>query len=258
MRKLLKKIEGKRNIILFLDYDGTIVPIKEKPWLAKLHPLRRRLLEEISKEIPVAIVSGRSLSELKKLIRSRRISLIGNHGYEILYKGKLWVHPEAMEMRDILNKILKQITRKSKNLKGLIVEDKGLSGSVHFRLLEPELEENIRKIVKEEVEKAKGRLKIREGKKVLEIRPGLNWDKGKGVKKLISFLKLKGDFLRIYIGDDKTDEDAFRIFGEKDITILVGRGKESLAKYRLKNVDEVWKFLREISKMLKNIHENSG
>lgn len=252
MKGLLKKLKGKRNIILFLDYDGTIVPIREKPELAKLHPLRRKLLEEISEKITVSVISGRRVSDLKELVKLKKISLIGNHGLEILYRGQLWIHPEALKIKKVLRKTLKKIEKRAKNFNGVIIEDKGLSGSIHFRLLKAGSKEILQKIVEEEVGDNNRRLKIREGKKVYEIIPNIDWDKGKSVKNLIALLKLKGQFLKIYIGDDETDEDAFRIFGEKDITILVGRKKRSLAKFRLKNVDEVWKFLKEINKNILN------
>ncbi len=251
MKKILEKLEENGKIILLLDYDGTIVPIKKKPELARMYPLRRKLLDKISKIIPVSIVSGRSLSEMKGLIKLKGVSLIGNHGFEILCKGKVWSHPEALKIKGILEKTLNRIEERVKNFKGVIIEDKGLSGSVHFRLLKSELEETIRKIVEDEVGKTDGKIGIKEGKKVLEISPNLNWDKGKGVKKLISLLNLKGDFLKIYIGDDETDEDAFRILKNKDISILVGRKKIHFAKFRLKNVGQVWLFIKELYKELK-------
>lgn len=251
MKKILEKLKGKRNIILFLDYDGTLVPIKEKPELAKLHPMRIKLLEKISKKVPVSIVSGRSLSEIKKLVKLKEISLIGNHGYEILFNGKVWVHPEAMKLKEILGKTLKGIEKRAKNLKGVSIEDKGLSGSVHFRLLKSGLEESLRKIVEDEIRRGDGKLKIKKGKKVFEIEPNIDWDKGKGAKKLISLLNLKGDFLKIYIGDDETDEDAFRTLKDEDLSILVGSKKNSFAKFRLKNVEQVWLFIKELYKKLK-------
>lgn len=257
MKKILKKLEGIRNIILFLDYDGTIVPIKKKPELARLNPMRRNLLKKIAMKIPVSVISGRALSEIKELVKLKGISLIGNHGYEILCKGKLWLHPEAIKLKKILRKTLKRIELRSKNLKDVLIEDKGLSGSVHFRLLKSELKEKIKKIVEEEVKKADGKMEIRKGKKVLEIRPKIDWDKGKGVEKLLSLSDVKDDFLKIYIGDDETDEDAFKIFGDRDIAILVGRRKNSSAKFRLKNVNEVWNFLKELLARLEKFNQST-
>ncbi len=248
MKIILEKLKGRKNIFLFLDYDGTIVPIKKKPQLAKLHPKRRELLKRISKRIPLAVVSGRSLQEIKNLLKIKKIPLIGNHGLEIWCKGKAWIHPMAIKTKNILGKKLKRIEEKVSHLRGVIVEDKGLSGSIHYRLLKPEFYENLKSIVEEEVGKSGGKLKIRKGKKVIEIRPNINWDKGKGINKLISLMNLKRNFLKIYIGDDETDEDAFRVLGEREITVLVGRKKDSFAKFRLKNVEEVWAFLKGLSK----------
>lgn len=257
MKVILKKLKSRENIFLFLDYDGTAVPIKKVPQLARLHPNRRRLLEKISKKIPVAVVSGRSLQNIKNILKIKRVHLVGNHGLEISCRGKVWIHPQALSMMSFLKKKLKKIEERVSHLKGVVLEDKGLSGSVHYRLLKPKLHEVLKSIVEEEVVKSGEKLKIRKGKKVIEIRPNIDWDKGKSVKKLTSLMNLKRNFLRIYIGDDETDEDAFRIFGEKDITVLVGRKKNSLAKFRLNNVEEVWAFLKKLSKNLKNQQEGS-
>ncbi len=250
MKKILKRLERGGSVILFLDYDGTIVPIVKRPELAKPHPMRRKLLEKISKKIPVAIVSGRSLYDLKKLVKIKGIYLIGNHGLEILFKREIWVHPYAIRMKKYIGKTLKRIEDRLKNLRGVIVEDKGLSGSIHYRLLNQDKKKALKSIIEEEISKSKGKLKIKKGKKVFEIRLNLNWNKGDGVKKLLSLLNLKNEALKIYIGDDETDEDAFRIFKGGDLTILVGRKKSSFAKFRLKNVNKVWLFLKELLKKM--------
>lgn len=257
MKVILEKLKGRENIFLFLDYDGTIVPIKKAPKLAKLHPKRRELLEKISRKIPVAVVSGRSLQNIKNILKIKGIPLIGNHGLEIFHQGKVWIHPQALKIKGFLKKRLREIKERIGHFKGVILEDKRLSGSIHYRLLKPQFHETLKSIVEEEVVKSGGKLKIREGKKVIEIRPHIDWDKGKAIKKLSSLMNLKGNLLKIYIGDDETDEDAFRIFEEKDITVLVGRKKGSLAKFRLNNTEEVWGFLKKISKQLKNQKKGS-
>jgi trehalose-phosphatase len=250
MKKILKRLERERDIILFLDYDGTIVPIVKRPELAKLHPMRRKLLERISRKIPVAIVSGRSLYDLEKLVKVKGIYLIGNHGLEILFKRGIWVHPYAIRMKKYIGKTLKRIEDRLKNIRGVIVENKGLSGSIHYRLLNPDKKGTLKSIIEEEISKSKGKLKMKKGKKVFEIRLNLNWNKGDGLKKLLSLLNLKSEALKIYIGDDETDEDAFRVFERGDLTILVGKKRSSFAKFRLKNVREVWIFLKELLKKM--------
>ncbi len=251
MKKILRKLKGIKNFIIFLDFDGTIVPIEKSPELVKLHPMRRRFLGKLSSKISVTIVSGRSLSEIKTLLRLKNISIIGNHGFEILHGGKIWIHPLALELKPLLRKVLKEIKRKTKNFKGVRIEDKGLTGSIHFRLIPPNLSEILENIVKDVIRKTDKKFKIKKGKKALEIRPNLDWDKGKGVKKIISHIDQRNRMLKIYIGDDETDEDAFRVLSS-GITILVGRKSSSLAKFRLNNVSEVWCFLKKLWRILQS------
>jgi trehalose-phosphatase len=98
-------------------------------------------------------------------------------------------------------------------------------------------------MVKHEVRLRNRELILTEGKKVFEIRPNIDWDKGKGVQRLSRWLEIKRPALGIYIGDDQTDEDAFRAMGRDDITILVGSRRDSIACSRLPDVAAVWKFL---------------
>ena len=239
-----------RDILLFLDYDGTLVPIKKAPELAVLRASRRRLLERLSRKAFVCIVSGRSLADIQKLASIKDIAYIGNHGLEISYRGREWIHPKAKRIKPVLNNVLERIRRKTGDWPGLLVENKGLTGSVHYRRLAAPLPKKLRDITEYEVQLRSGELKLTEGKKVYEIRPNVDWDKGKGVQELIRWLDIKQPALRIYIGDDQTDEDAFRALGRHDISILVGKRQDSYASSRLPDVAAVWKFLGALLPMI--------
>ena len=243
MRDILQEIARGRRLLLFLDYDGTLVPIKKAPELAVLRSSRRRLLERLSQNIFVCIVSGRSLADIQKLTAIKDIAYIGNHGLEISCRGRGWIHPEAKRIKPVLKDVLERIRRKTGDWPGLLVEDKGLTGSVHYRRLAVPLPKKLREITEHEVRLRNRELKLTEGKKVFEIRPNIKWDKGKGVREFIRWLDIKQPALRVYIGDDQTDEDAFRALGRSDITILVGRRRDSHACSRLPDVAAVWKFL---------------
>ncbi len=238
-----------RPVLLFLDYDGTLVPIQRSPGLALLPPSRRHFLRTLSKSCFLAIVSGRPLAEIKKLVSIREIAYIGNHGLEISYKQRRWVHPEAREIRPALRDALIRIKRRAKDISGVLVEDKGLTGSIHYRLVDPALWDALKKIVKMEVGSGNRELKMAEGKRVLEIKPNVEWDKGKGVRELIGWLDYKRNPLKIYIGDDKTDEAAFGTLNKSKangLTIFVGRREKTQARYRLANVSQVWRFLKTL------------
>ncbi|HSA94670.1 MAG TPA: trehalose-phosphatase, partial [Acidobacteriota bacterium] len=136
-----------------------------------------------------------------------------------------------------------RIRRKTQDWPGLLVEDKGLTGSIHYRRLTTPMPKELRDLVVREVRMRHEELHLTEGKKVLEIRPHLEWDKGTGVLKLSRWLGIKRPDLRIYAGDDRTDEDVFRALGRNAITIRVGKTKDSLARFHLPDVDAVWEFL---------------
>jgi trehalose 6-phosphate phosphatase len=128
----------------------------------------------------------------------------------------------------------------------VLVEDKGLTGSIHYRRLPPEFWKPLKKIIQTELGSRRQELKLTEGKKVFEIRPNIQWDKGQGVLELMGWLDLRETTLRIYIGDDQTDEDAFKVFNRPAFTILVGDRQVTNARYHLADVDHVWKFMRAL------------
>jgi trehalose 6-phosphate phosphatase len=152
-------------------------------------------------------------------------------------------------MEPILENVLKNIRHTTRDFPGILVENKRFTGAVHYRLADPVLWKPLKGIIRKEVERTGQRLKMTEGKRVLEIKPNVPWDKGKGIQKLMGWLDPKTRSSLVFIGDDQTDEDAFMAVNRLDrngITIHVGRTKETRARYRLANVNEVWIFLRAL------------
>jgi len=246
MKEIIQRIKPGSRILLFLDYDGTLVPIKKAPEFAVFHPLRRRLLKRLSEKVFICIVSGRSPADVRKLVGLRGIAYIGNHGLEICFGQRVWVHPEAEKIRPILNNALKNIQDRTRDFTGVRIENKGVTGSIHYRLSAPALWNPLKETIRQEAAARHRELKMTEGKRVFEIRPNVDWNKGKGICELLSRLDLDKMPLRIYIGDDQTDEDAFRVLAKDDATILVGRRKDSQARYRLADVGQVWRFLKNL------------
>lgn len=245
----LEKMLTPGTLLLLMDYDGTLTPIVEKPEDAALSPDVRRFLSRVLKHHPTAVISGRSLKDIRKLVGLRKIYYAGNHGLEIDGPGLKLVKPEAKRMASTLGKICIDLKSELGNIDGVIVEDKGLTASVHYRLVARRklriLKRIFTRITKPYLDS--GKIKIVRGKKVLEIRPNIDWDKGKAVLWIIDALKPKGGALPIYLGDDETDEDAFRALRGKGITILVSNSpRKSNAEYFLKNVDEVKAFLEKL------------
>jgi len=236
--------------LLLFDYDGTLTPIVEKPEFAHLSEDMRDLLTRASQDYVLGIISGRPLKEVKKLVNLRGIYYSGNHGFEVEGPAVKLVKREAEQARPILKKICDELKGKLDRVEGAIVEDKGLTASVHYRLVAPKDLEKLKKTfegtLKPHVDS--GNVKITHGKKVFEIRPNVEWDKGKAVLWLIDIIKPPKDIPPVYVGDDRTDEDAFLALKNKNaITILVSdEAKRSNASYFVKGVDEVKTLLEKL------------
>ncbi len=229
------------RIYVFVDYDGTLTPIVDNPENALLQEKFRRLLRVLASrhDCILSIVSGRRLDALKKMVKLQGIYYVGNHGFEIEGPGMNFVHPKAREFSRELKLTSNKIRAQLEGI-GSVLEDKGLTFSVHYRNTPPSDVNRLLRTVRG-VAGARGKLKVVYDKKAVEIWPRINWDKGMAVRLIMRTL---GRGLPIYVGDDRTDENAFvRI--KSGITILVSRcRKRSHAKYYLKNVADVYKFLR--------------
>ena len=253
----LKKLKDRLSdkfILLFLDYDGTLTPIAETPEKAVISQEAKDLLNKLSKKshCSVAIISGRSLSDIKTIVGIKNIIYVGNHGLEIEGPKIKFESPVSLRNKRILQHIKEDLNTKLSTIKGVFIEDKGLSLSVHYRLAERDQIPQVKTILHEAtiLYTVRDKIRIKLGKKVFEIRPAADWDKGKVVLWLLARWKFSvrdKDIMPIYIGDDRTDEDAFKVIKKKGLTIFVGEQASSEAQYYLKSTEEVTEFLRLIS-----------
>lgn len=199
------------SIILLLDFDGTLAPIVDRPEMAALPAATKRALEQLSAQetVHVAIISGRGLADARDRVRLDGVWYAGNHGMEIHGPGIDRVHPEARAARPELERARAAIERAIGGIEGAFVEDKGLTLSVHYRLTPRDEVGAVRAAVERAVAAAPS-LRMTEGKEVLEVRPRIDWDKGRAVEFLLEQLAPEAGVPVLYIGDDRTDEDAFR------------------------------------------------
>lgn len=246
-----------KTVVLFLDFDGTLTPIVDTPNRANLSCETKEILEKLVKKenCKLIIISGRALQDLKEKIRIKDIVYVGNHGLEIEGPKIKFESKIPMHFKDCLNEIKLALKNKLSNIKGILIEDKGLSISLHYRMVSDSDLELMEKIFKEVIQSyvIKNKIKICLGKKVFEIRPPASWDKGKISLWLLArekFIIRDSDIEPVYIGDDITDEDAFSVLKNNEFTIFVGKQKESSAKYYLKNTEEVKGFLNILIKCL--------
>lgn len=252
-KETIRRFLTGRFVYLFLDYDGTLTPIVESPGRAALSEEARGLLDELSKspKLKLAIVSGRSLKELQKIVHLNDIIYVGNHGFEIKGPKFRFEGPISTGFKAALKKIKEDLDRRLSAVKGVFIEDKGLTLSVHYRLVNTKDELLVKNIFYESIQpyliSKKARLTY--GKKVFEVRPVAKWDKGKAVIWLLARerFRLKGNLaLPVYIGDDLTDESAFNALKKKGLTISVGKAMLLTATYYLNNTSEVIRFLKLI------------
>ncbi|MFH1201518.1 MAG: trehalose-phosphatase [Candidatus Omnitrophota bacterium] len=253
--KIEQKLKDK-FLFIFLDFDGTLAPIAEAPDKAILAEEIRALLKRISDkpEVRLAFISGRALEDIKKKIGLKSVIYSGNHGLEIEGPKIKFKSMVAPRYRMILGRIKNDLQQKISSIRGAFVEDKGLSLSLHYRLVGKEKIAQIKTIFHEAVILflESNKIKIKSGKMVLEVRPPVEWDKGKVVLWLLNrqiFASRRTNVLPIYIGDDATDEDAFKVLKNKGLTIFVGEPKETYARYYLRNPEEVKEFLTRVSEI---------
>jgi trehalose-phosphatase len=246
-------MEGK-YLFLFLDFDGTLTPIVETPDKAILSQEARNLLGLLSQKsnCKIAIISGRTLPDIKKKLGLKNIIYSGNHGFQIEGPKIKYEFLTPLVYRKALQQIKDRLERELNGLGGVFVEDKKFSLVLHYRLAKKKYLNLIKTVFHEAVIMflIKNKIRIRKGKKTLEVNPPINWDKGKAVLWLFARQRLalkRSAILPVYIGDDVTDEDAFRVLKRRGLTVFVGKPGNSTANYYLKNPREVIKFLRLIS-----------
>jgi trehalose 6-phosphate phosphatase len=255
--RVFVQLQRARRVMLLTDYDGTLTPIVERPEMATIPDSVRGSLRALAgrQHLTVGVVSGRSLADLKNKVRIDGLVYGGNHGLEIEGPGVAFLSPVAEELRPVLRVLHHVLSRALGTVKGVFVEDKGLSISVHYRQVDHYRTEDVRDIVRKivSVAEANGKTRMTSGKKVYEIRPAVNWDKGKAIRLLMKRYGrggLRSGLVPLFMGDDLTDEDGFRVveaYGN-GISIFVGEpSRQSAARYYLRTPGEVGSFLEMLT-----------
>jgi alpha,alpha-trehalase len=242
--EIAERVVGRR-LALFLDYDGTLTPIVSRPELAVLAPEMRAVLERLSRRATLAVVSGRALGDVKQLVALDTIVYAGNHGFEIRGpEGTALSYEVGREFLDALAGAHEELRAALEALPGAWVEDKTHSLSVHYRQTPDERAGEVEAAVDRALA-PRPRLRKHYGKKVIEVRPRIAWDKGRAVLWLLEALGLEGrGVVPLYLGDDVTDEDAFRALAGRGLGVLVADSpRPSAADYLLGGTEEVRLFL---------------
>lgn len=254
-----RSIQSSHQTFLFLDFDGTLIPFEKRPHDVFCPSDVTTTLTSLihHPKFTIFIVTGRTLQDIKELLPLEGLSFVTLHGMEIeLANGKKFFWNQAKNIYTILRKVKEETEKKVPKESGLYIEDKTFSLAFHYRLLQKEKTqktlETIQKIWKNIDES--DMLQAIHGEKVIELRPR-GWDKGKAVGLLLENIPSTMDILPIYIGDDTTDEDAFKQLKDTGITVYVQNKskKSTAAQYQVKDPNEVLEFLQSIYTLTEKI-----
>lgn len=233
---------------VFLDYDGTLTPIAERPELAVLSKETRQALRQLSEVCPTAVISGRSLTEVREMVGLPGLYYAGSHGFDIAGPQPEGLeHHVATDERGAIQEATARLRLALSDVPGVEIEPKSATVAVHYRRAKARNVPKVLAAVERVANEVTG-LAMSSGKKVAELRLATDWDKGKAVVWLLdAWRKRTPDALPIYVGDDLTDEDAFRALEDSGVTIFVGRAEEpSAAQFALENSDEVLELIQHL------------
>ncbi len=254
-KALAQHFAGKK-LAVFLDYDGTLTPIRDRPEDAVISDNMRDAVRRLAEQVPVCVVSGRDRKVAQNLMGLDNLIVAGSHGFDIWSPaGGTIQREEGASFEGLLHEVETRLRVELEDIPGALIEPKKSSVAAHFRLVPKEQQSHVREIVTAILNEHPQELKVTPGKMVFEIQPKLDWDKGKAVLYLLGELGLdRDDVVPIYLGDDITDEDAFRALAGHGIGIFVGSANDpeaadrtTTADYGLRTIGEVEEFLNRLA-----------
>lgn len=240
-----RAVRGASRILVASDFDGTLCPIAATPDDVRLNPAVSDTLRRIATcdRMSLAVITGRALSDIVHKL-PRGVTAAGNHGLEIEGPSLRYEHEPAACLRASLGDLCDALDGVAARWPGAWVEDKGLSATVHYRGVARDSERPLLMAVRGCVGSVDPRFALRAGKKALEIRPKVAWDKGSALDLI---RKETGPFdLTVCIGDDRTDEAMFSA-NTGEVNVWVGTGAPACQDlYRLGDSGEVAVLLRHL------------
>ncbi len=239
-----------KQLVIFLDFDGTLTPIVSRPEDAHLSDTMRTVLQELARTWTVAIVSGRDLEDVRQRVHLEQLYYAGSHGFEIAGpNGFQAIYGPAQAFLTDLDQAEGALRNRLDGIAGVQVERKHFAIAVHYRRASEADVDTIAAVV-DGIQQTHPALRRTGGKKVFELRPDLDWHKGTALFWLLEAMDLdRNDVLAVYIGDDVTDEDAFLALRDAGIGIIVtdGSSRHTAARYALAHTEAVGAFLEALA-----------
>lgn len=229
-----------KGCVLLLDFDGTLAPLAERPTLARMLPGTRRALARAARVYPVAIITGRAVEDVRRRVRLD-LAYAGNHGFDMHVGGRTLKAALPKKAREALAAMRRECRALERRYPGALFEDKGNTLALHFRKVPGRFHDALKAEARAAARIAD--VRVVGGILLLNILPAGKIDKGVAARRMFDALAPSRSALPVFIGDDDTDETAFRALRRRGITVRVGRKRGSAAHFFLKNRTEVDSFL---------------
>jgi trehalose-phosphatase len=237
-----RRLASEPRLLVACDFDGTLAPIVVRPEDAQMPASTAHLLRRIAMcdGVELAFVSGRRLSDLRERVGIDGAIYCGNHGREIEGPSLSWCSGQSLRHAAELEAAVTLIKAQTAAMPGVLVEDKGLTATVHWRLASEDDRAALPPLLEGVLAIFPG-LELSPGKAIWEILPAGSASKGAALHRLLRHLQLP-HAAAIFVGDDTTDESAFQAL-EGAVTVHVGDAENTAARYRARNVRDVASFL---------------
>jgi trehalose 6-phosphate phosphatase len=249
-----------RQPAVFLDYDGTLTPIVDRPQDAVISDSMRDAVRRLAERTTVCVVSGRDRPIIDQWMGIDGLVVAGSHGFDIGgHRDGTVRHDAVTGIEDLLATVTDRLNAEVGSIAGAVIEPKRFSVAVHYRLVTPTQRPSVTAVVDTLLDEYPDQLKVTPGKMVYEIQPKVDWDKGKAVQYLRRALGVEGEeFVALYLGDDVTDEDAFTALKESGnapgIGVIVAdlrdpeqADRATAADFVLESTAEVQQFLNALA-----------
>jgi trehalose-phosphatase len=244
--RIARRIRGNKRLVVFLDFDGTLVRIAPMPDGVRLEDETRDVLRKLAAhpKVTLAVISGRQRAELQRYIGVRNVKYMGLYGWESNGNERL-----PFPVRLALARTLVELLGELPSYPGVWIEPKRSSFSVHLKTASGETQRQVRQQVKRRVRPLRETLQVMANLRDVEVAPLSIGNKGEAVRKFLDEPEMRGA-LPIYFGDDFSDEPGFDAARE-GISILVGKRRTTRASFSLRGPAEVTAALSRMEEIIR-------